>query len=74
YAVVGISDGGNEINLRIAHNSQALFMFESRNPPINAPITNPVTIPSPVPEPGAAALALLSLAMLAPRRRAGRPS
>lgn len=72
YAVVGISDGGTEINLRLAHNSQALFMFESRNPPINAPITNPVTIPSPVPEPGAAALALLSLAILAPRRRAGR--
>lgn len=69
YAVVGVSDGGSEFNLRLAHNSQALFMFESRNPPVNAPITNPVTI-LPVPEPGTAALALLSMAALAPRRRA----
>jgi len=38
YVVIGVSSGGSEMNLRLAHNSQALFMFESRNPPINAPI------------------------------------
>jgi hypothetical protein len=49
--------GGSVLNLRLAHNSQALFMFESRNPPPHADILNPVTI---VLEPSSSLLGLVA--------------